>query len=138
MAHFRFNLRRHAVATRSPSMLSQRLLAEWTRTEAVDPEDEALGPGWYESSDDLVRGLEVQEATASDSWLNDWLAACRVPPSGRAAERDEQPGAGLVPAAPHGALGDAQQLGDLGLAVAAEVAHLDQFREFGIDGLELV
>ena len=32
------------------------------------------GPGWYESSDDLRRGLEVMEGLPSDTPLADWLA----------------------------------------------------------------
>ena len=133
-----------------------------------DPESEApVGPGWFMSSWDLVSGLEIHEGLPSDTPLNDWLAWCLKaaaedqPPPGRpkaaerphggqersdvgavnssaAAQRDEQPGARLVPAPAHGALVHVHQLGDLGLAVAAEVAHLDQFSEFGIDGLELV
>jgi len=140
MAHFRFNLRRGS-ATRAPHpTVVQRALRPPASTDETP--EEATGPGWFESSQDLVTGLEVQEGLLTDAWLNDWLAACRrhaaAAGSGAAAERDEQPGAGLVPTPPHGALGDAEQLGDLGLAVAAEVAHLDEFSEFGIDGLELV
>ena len=104
--------------------------------------DESLGPGWFGSSWDLVSGLDVREGlSSSDAALDDWLATCLCAApadSALAAEGHEQPGAGLVPAAPHGAFGDAVQFGDLGLAVAAEVTHLDEFSEFGIDGLELV
>ena len=139
MARFRFNLRRNLPARATHPVVSCRALAA---LELVDETaEEPVGPGWFESSQDLVSGLEVQESLPSDMWLNDWLAACAraaTPDSAAVAERDEQPRAGLVPASPHGALGDAQQFGNLGLAVAAEVTHLDEFSEFGIDGLELV
>ncbi len=118
--------------------------------ESVDamPESEPTrGPGWFDSSWDLLRGLEVREGLPGDARLHEWLAVCLagevprqpapVASSGRA-ERDEQPGPRLLPATAHRAVGDALQLGDLGLAVAAEVAHLDQFSQFGIDRLELV
>ena len=109
------------------------------------------GPGWFESSWELTRGLEVREGPPGDApldpWLSDWLREDAVDArierddllrlSG-VAERHEQPGAGLVPAAAHGAVGHALQRRDLGLTVATEVTHLDQFGEFGVDGLELV
>ena len=99
------------------------------------------GPGWFDSSWDLAHGLDVHEGLPADAPLHAWLEhALRASPANSVSvtERDEQPGAGLVPAPAYGALGDAVELGDLGLAVAAEVAHLDQFGQFGIDGLELV
>jgi hypothetical protein len=100
------------------------------------------GAGWYESSWDLQRGLEVHEGLPADAPLDDWLEACLLGmPASRCgstvAERDVEPGAGFVPTAPHGAVGHALQFGDLHLAVAAEVTHLDELGEFGIDQLEL-
>jgi len=141
MARFRFNLRRVTATPTPHPLVSQRALRALAQDDDDDAADEPVGPGWFESSQDLVSGLEVQESSPSDAWLNDWLAACAraaAPGSAAAAQGDEQPGAGLVPAASHGALGDAQQFGDLGLAVAPEVTHLDEFSEFGIEGLELV
>ncbi len=165
MARFHFNSRSALAGRAARPMVSQRTLKALHLDEAAA--DEPLGPGWFDSSWDLVCGLDVREAAPSDTPLNDWLAWClqaaaetQTPPgrpkaaerphggqersdvgavnSSAAAQRDEQPGARLVPAPPHGALGDAEQLGDFGLAVAAEVAHLDEFSQFGIDGLELV
>jgi len=119
---------------------SRRTLAAQTTLELQEPPQ---GPGWFDSSWDLIRGLEVREGLPGDARLHEWLEVClRAEPVARSrsvlAEGHEQPGPRLVPAAPHGALVDALQLRDLGLAVAAEVAHLDEFGEFGIDGLELV
>lgn len=99
-----------------------RLHFNLRRIPADGEPDHAVGPGWFDSSWDLVHGLEVRECLPADS--------------GFAAECNEQPGTGLVPAAAHRAFGDTVQFGDLGLAVAAEVAHLDQFSQIGIDGLE--
>jgi hypothetical protein len=108
----------------------------------------ACGPGWFESSWELNRGLEVHEGPPGDAplnqWLTDWLrsdaadASVDRPRASGVAERHEQPRAGLVPTPAHGAVGHTLQCSDLGLAVAPEVAHLDQFGEFGVDGLELV
>ncbi len=108
------------------------------------------GPGWFESSWELTRGLEVREGPTGDAplnqWLADWLLAdaadaayARVdqPRVSGVAERHEQPCAGLVPAAAHSAVGHPLQRCDFGLAVATEVTHLDQFSEFGVNGLEL-
>ena len=64
-------------------------LAELCRTPAADEpllrrfrmmqpgadDEAACGPGWYESSRDLERGLLVRE----DGLLDEWLAALRSP-----------------------------------------------------------
>ena len=39
-----------------------------------------VGPGWYESSRELVRGLTVLEGPLAELALNEWL---KNPPSGR-------------------------------------------------------
>ena len=144
MARFHFHSRNALAGRAARPMVSQRTLKALHLHDSADDnavaDEPLLGPGWFDSSWDLVCGLDVREAAASDTPLNDWLAWClkAAAEDSAAAQRDEQPGACLVPAPAHGALGDAEQLGDLGLAVAAEVAHLDEFSQFGIDGLELV
>ena len=139
MARFNFSLRDLAAGSGAQAVVSRRTLAALG---PAGPDDAPHGPGWFDSSWELVRGLEVREGLPGEARLNEWLEACLraepAPRAGSAAERHEQPGARLVPAAPHGALSHAVQLGDLGFAVTAEVAHLDQFSEFGIDGLELL
>jgi hypothetical protein len=120
MTRLHFNLRRILGDQQPPSAAAHRALKALNLADAES--DEAVGPGWFESSWDLVRGLDVLEGPPADSGL--------------AAERDEQPGTRLFPAPAYRAFGDAVQFGDLGFAVAAEVAHLDEFGEFGIDGLE--
>ena len=142
MARFHCLIRPFAALVGGQAVVSARTL----RALRLDDGDVPClqGPGWFDSSWELIRGLEVNEGSPSDARLNDWLEAClrstaaARPVVSAVAQRHEQPGARLVPAAPHGALGHALQFGDLGFGVAAEVAHLDQFSEFGIDGLELV
>jgi len=139
MARFHFASRPVRAAHFPHPAVSRRSLKALRLEEPAS--DEPQGPGWFMSSWDLVSGLEIHEGLPSDTPLNDWLALClreAATDSGAVAQRDEQPGARLVPAPAHGALVDIEQLGDLGLAVTAEVAHLDEFSEFGIDGLELV
>jgi hypothetical protein len=128
MARFQFNLHGIVVNRRAAAALvSQRTLHALQRDDA---QESPQGPGWFDSSWELTQGLDVCEDLPGDAPLQEWLSAV--------AQRDEQPGARLVPAAPHGAFGHALQLGDLDFGVAAEVAHLDEFSEFGIDGLELM
>jgi len=141
MARFHFSLssfvNRHAAA----AVVSQRTIRALRLDEALEAREahEApQGPGWFDSSWDLIRGLDVREGLPGDARLNEWLEVClRAEPASAVAECHEQPRARLVPAPAHGAFVDALQFGDLDLAVAAEVAHLDEFSEFGIDGLEL-
>lgn len=41
--------------------------------------DEDCGPGWYDSSRDLERGLQVREGEPGDTLLAEWLAESRRP-----------------------------------------------------------
>jgi len=38
-------------------------------------DDEPRGPGWFDSSWELVNGLDVCEGLPSDAGLDEWLAA---------------------------------------------------------------
>jgi hypothetical protein len=51
-----------------------RPISALMRTEG---DDSATGPGWYESSLDLQRGLLVRESTADDRLLREWHEAVR-------------------------------------------------------------
>jgi hypothetical protein len=51
----------------------------------------------------------------------------------RSAQLHQQGGSGLLPLAPHGALGQAQGLGSLDLGEAAEEAQLHQFSQAGVE-----
>jgi hypothetical protein len=156
MAHFRFNpmqmlgLSLTDAPTNVPARADPAILREapadphaTLRVESTSgPDPAAAGPGWFESSWDLIRGLDVHERHLADAALNAWIVLrLRQPHESTAgsvfAQGHEQPGSGLVPAPSHGAFGDALEFGDLDLAVPAEIAHLDQFSQFGIDALEL-
>ena len=41
-----------------------------------DAEDRQRGPGWFDSSWDLQRGLEVREGLPGDPQLDEWIEAC--------------------------------------------------------------
>jgi hypothetical protein len=41
-----------------------------------DESETSRGPGWFDSSWDLQRGLEVREGLPGNASLNEWLAAC--------------------------------------------------------------
>ena len=59
-----------------------------------DPAERLGGPGWFDSSWDLQRGLEVREGLPGDPQLNEWIEVCLR--SGSAAA---QPAPILVPSA---------------------------------------
>jgi hypothetical protein len=42
----------------------------------VCEEDDKTGPGWFDSSWDLRRGLEVREGLPEDASLGEWLTVC--------------------------------------------------------------
>ena len=41
-----------------------------------DPAERLGGPGWFDSSWDLQRGLEVREGPPGDPQLNEWIEVC--------------------------------------------------------------
>jgi hypothetical protein len=41
-----------------------------------DAEERQRGPGWFDSSWDLQRGLEVREGLPGDPQLNEWIEVC--------------------------------------------------------------
>lgn len=84
MARFTFSLGGHQVQVQRDAVVSMRTLR------ALDLADPALakeclaereervhqGPGWFDSSWELVQGLEVREGLPGDARLNEWLAVC--------------------------------------------------------------
>ena len=144
MARFHCQLRNAIAGPFAVPLVSLRTLEALNLVAADDEcDDAAQGPGWFDSSWDLTRGLEVHEGLPGDARLHEWLAVCLhdARSASAPARRHEQHGAILVPVAAHGAFVDAAQRGDLGLAVAIDVARLDavdEFGEFGIEGLELL
>jgi hypothetical protein len=43
---------------------------------AVHHPDALAGPGWYDSSRELLRGLDVHEGLPGDASLGEWLEHC--------------------------------------------------------------
>ena len=41
-----------------------------------DADERQRGPGWFDSSWDLQRGLEVREGLPGDPQLNEWIEVC--------------------------------------------------------------
>ena len=107
MARFRFNLRHFLTPPGAHPIVAQRSLRELQRDDAAES---PRGPGWFDSSWELSRGLEVHEGTPGDGRYDDWLAARALAERRAAAQR------------------------------AARVVRKpppDDFSRFGIDGLEL-
>jgi hypothetical protein len=75
MARFNTNLPTPAPAARvHPQVAAQALGA---MVSADFDADASCGPGWFESSRELVRGLEVMEHAAGDAALHEWFRACQ-------------------------------------------------------------
>jgi hypothetical protein len=79
MAHFSLiaTPRRAARSTRAPV----------GREPDGDGNATPAGPGWFESSWELVRGLEVREGLPDGAGLNEWLAVCLAGPPATLCER---------------------------------------------------
>ena len=111
MARFQFNVRTFVAGFTARAVVSQRTLRALDLAGADDPPQ---GPGWFDSSWELIRGLEVHEGLPFDARLHDWLRAClRV-------ESDPRVEAALVPRR------------------TPPDERLDPFCEFKIEGLELL
>ena len=78
MARFRFNLRLAPARAASLAVVSQRTLAALNllQPEPAAPAEAPQGPGWFDSSWELIRGLDVHEGAPRDLPLNHWLDAC--------------------------------------------------------------
>ena len=121
MARFQFSLRCLVSQAVHHPVVAQRALQALHLDEAPEARSaQPHGPGWFDSSWDLVRGLDVREGLPGDARLHEWLAAC------------------LAPAMPDGALTQVLHVADSALAASAGVMHIDGFSNFGIDGLALV
>lgn len=117
MSHFHFNLR----SLIAPPVARHE---SWRRgLDQLPPNDDAeptKGPGWFDSSWDLVRGLEVREGLPGDAQLHEWLEVWL---------RDDR----AAPVAPRPAR-------NLGMRLALPPALPDApdgFDAFGIEGLAL-
>jgi hypothetical protein len=141
MARFQFSRRGVAPQSRAHAVVSAHSLRA-LRLQDTDDET-AQGPGWCASSWELVRGLEVHEASSSEERLYDWLDAVRFGASGP----DTTPGPPECLAAPEaipgpatlrGAPADVGPPGTADPVAEVETAQPDAFSRFGIDDLELL
>ncbi|MES3015960.1 MAG: hypothetical protein V4750_19815 [Pseudomonadota bacterium] len=126
MARFHFSLRSFTRADVNAVVVSQRTLRALHLDETSEVQEIVQGPGWFDSSWELVHGLEVREGVPGDARLGDWLDACARAAPFAASARSVRV--------------DALQFGDLDLAgavAAAEAAPRDAFERFRIDGLAL-
>jgi hypothetical protein len=69
----RFNCKLPAAATRESAHVIAEALSAMQREDTADAPG---GPGWFDSSRELVRGLEVTESAAGDAALNEWVRLC--------------------------------------------------------------
>jgi len=79
MARFSFSLGGYVVQVRKQAVASPRTerILEVLAEQCLMPEDTLMkDPGWFDSSWELVRGLEVREGLPGDARLNEWLAVC--------------------------------------------------------------
>jgi hypothetical protein len=67
---------------RSPELSLVAIAARPARPQGSEPAGPGAGPGWFDSSWELHRGLEVREGWSDDErvhgWIEDFLAAQRV------------------------------------------------------------
>ncbi len=83
MARFQFIRRGIAANPRAQSVVSRHTLRA---LRLQDAEEDEQGPGWFASSWELVRGLEVREASPGDARLHEWLDGMRAGDRQAAAE----------------------------------------------------
>ncbi|MEO8808394.1 MAG: hypothetical protein ABI433_20105 [Burkholderiaceae bacterium] len=72
----RFNCNLPALAARTSAQVSAAALEVMDREDTNIAEEASSGPGWFDSSRELVRGLEVTESAPGDSALNEWIRLC--------------------------------------------------------------
>jgi len=117
MAHFHFNLRSLVAPPAARGAAWRRSLDELP---VHDEPELTKGPGWFDSSWDLVRGLEVREGLPGDAQLHEWLEAWL---------RDDR----VAPAKPR----PARDLVVFQRQALADPGAGDGFEGFGIEGLAL-
>ena len=53
-----------------------RARGDGSRAGAEPARDSLVGPGWYDSSFDLRKGLDVREGLPAEPQLHEWIEAC--------------------------------------------------------------
>ena len=84
MARFNFSLGGFQVQVQHQAVVSMRTLRALALAAeeptgpclAADQEAPLHGPGWFDSSWDLMCGLDVREGLPGDARLNEWLTVC--------------------------------------------------------------
>jgi hypothetical protein len=76
MARFNLNLN-HLLPNAEPSAaraaIARRMLRALQSDDVAPEPDAPGGPGWFDSSWELVHGLEVREGLPGDAQLHEWL-----------------------------------------------------------------
>ena len=84
MARFNFSLGGFQVQVQHQAVVSMRTLRALALAAeeptgpclAADEEAPLHGPGWFDSSWELMCGLDVREGLPGDARLNEWLTVC--------------------------------------------------------------
>ena len=71
--HLNLNLRQLATPSAARGVIAQRMLRSLRRDDAAPEPDAPGGPGWFDSSWELVHGLEVREGLPGEAQLHEWL-----------------------------------------------------------------
>jgi hypothetical protein len=70
----RFNCTLPAPAARENAQVGAEALSAMEREDKLA--ESPSGPGWFDSSRELVRGLDVTESAPGDAALNEWVRLC--------------------------------------------------------------
>ena len=76
MARFHCLIRPLVVLTGRHTRVSAHTLRALRLDDDADDDAGPKGPGWFDSSWELVRGLEVREGVPGDAGLYEWLDVC--------------------------------------------------------------
>ncbi len=69
----RFNCNLPATVARENAHVAAEALATMQREDAAES---TSGPGWFDSTRELVRGLDVIESAPGDAALDEWVRLC--------------------------------------------------------------
>lgn len=76
MARFHFDLRTILGGPAAHPAVARRALAALQSADDTEPAELTKGPGWFDSSWELVHGLEVREGLPANPSVNEWLTVC--------------------------------------------------------------
>ena len=76
MASFTHSLARTFLRSRARPESAVNSMSPAAEVVLDDPAERLGGPGWFDSSWDLQRGLEVREGLPGDPQLNEWIEVC--------------------------------------------------------------